>query len=285
MKDLLIHPLTKRQLQAFQAEPAQALLLVGPSGSGKRSLAQGLAEAILELPPESLGSYAHYLAIEPTDGKAIGIEAARQLEQFLRLKVPGNKSYDRAVIIESGHLMTTEAQNALLKTLEEPPAGTILIITAAHELALLPTVRSRAQTINVQRPEREELEKYFAGRGHSAEDIARAYALSGSLVGLMRALLEDEDHPLMLATEQARQLLSQPVYERLTSVDALSKDKALAADIVVVLQRMARLSLRTATGRASTKWQTVLEASYEAAEALEANAQPKLVLTKLVLQF
>ncbi len=285
MKDLLTHPITDQQLQGFIAEPGQVLLLVGPTGTGKRTLAERLAEDILELPSNSFSSYEHALVIRPVDAKSIGIEAARQIEQFLRLRVPSQKKYNRAIIIENGHLMTIEAQNALLKTLEEPPTGTIIIITVAHRLALLPTVRSRTQAINIHHPKREIVEDFFAKQGHDKQATSRAYALSGGLVGLTYALLEDQTHPLALATEQAKKLLSQPVYERLISIDSLAKDKDLAIDTVDVLQRMARLSLQTASGQTARKWQAILEASYYAAEALAANGQPKLVLTKLVLQF
>ena len=84
----------------------------------------------------------------------------------------------------------------------------------------------------------------------------------------MNALLEEDEHPLKLATEQARQLLSQPLYERLITIDALSKDKLLAADTVGILQRMARISLQNATGQAAKRWQSILAASYQATEAL-----------------
>lgn len=285
MKDMLIHTATRRQLESFASAPAQVLVLAGPEGSGKLALAQRLAETILELPTGSFETHGHSLTVSPEDGKAIGIESARQLERFLRLKVPGNKPYDRAVIIEDGHLMTAEAQNALLKTLEEPPTGTIIIITVSYEPALLPTVRSRAQTITVQRPDKPTLLAFFTGRGFDEAVIDKTYALSGGLIGLMNALLADDEHPLRLATEQARQLLSQPVYERLITVDSLSKDKILAADTVNILQRMARISLQAATGQTARRWQTILQASYAAAEALAVNAQPKLALTKLVLQF
>ncbi len=265
--------------------PSQVLVLAGPEGSGKLAVAQHLTESILELPRNGFATHSQSLLISSEDGKAIGIEAARQLERFLRLKVPSRKKFNRAVIIEDGHIMTTEAQNALLKTLEEPPVGTIIIITVSYQPALLPTVRSRAQTITVQRPDQQTLQNFFVGRGFDEAAITRAYTLSGGLVGLMNALLEEADHPLSLATQQARQLLSQPVYERLVAVDGLSKDKTLAVDTVGVLQRMARISLQTSTGRAAKRWQTILEASYGAAEALAGNAQPKLALTKLVLQF
>jgi hypothetical protein len=101
----------------------------------------------------------------------------------------------------------------------------------------------------------------------------------------MHALLSDEEHPLLAATEQARELLSQPAHQRLLTIDALSKQRALAADTIDILQQMAHVSLRTARGDAAKRWQAIQVASYEAAEALRKNAQPKLVLTNLVLQF
>jgi hypothetical protein len=95
--------------------------------------------------------------------------------------------------------------------------------------------------------------------------------------------LSDDDHPLKLATEKARQLLSQTIYERLLTVDELSKQKALALNVTFILQQMANISLQTASDEAAVKWQAVLTASYEAAEALNASAQPKLAVAKLML--
>ncbi|HVX48268.1 MAG TPA: hypothetical protein VHA05_02855 [Candidatus Saccharimonadales bacterium] len=285
MNDLVLHPATRRQTELFIKSPAQVLIIAGPSGSGKLTLAKRLAEAVLELPKNNFDGYGQSIMVGAADGKAIGIESARQLERFTRLKVPSAKPYNRAAIIEDAHLMTVEAQNALLKTLEEPPEGTLIIMTVSHEPALLPTVRSRAQSLAVQRPDQQSLAEFFAGRGFSEEDIYKIYTLAGGLPGLMNALLENDDHPLKLATEQARGLLTQPLYERLVTVDGLSKDRTLAIDTVAVLQRMARISLQNAAGKSAQRWQKVLEASYQAAEALNASAQPKLALTNLALQF
>lgn len=282
MSDLVLHAATERQLASFGAAPTHAVILVGPTGSGKRSLAIKLAEEALELPSGGFADHPYTMTIglEP-DKKLIAIEAVRQIEQFISLKVPGASRFDRAIIIEDAHLLSLEAQNALLKTLEEPPEGTLLLLTASHEQALLPTIRSRAQTIKVSRPERPLLETHF--KQFDNKDFQRAYAISGGLPGLMDSLLKEENHPLTEATGYARKLLSQTTYERLLLVDELSKRRELASDVAFILQQMAHVSLQTATGAAARQWQRVLAASYQAAEALSGSAQPKLALTNLML--
>lgn len=285
MNDLLLHPATRRQLDDFLRAPSHALLLVGPSGSGKHTLAVKLSEAVLELQAGKLASYPYHLTLAPEEGKAIGIEAVRELEHFLSLKVPRQTPYNRTVIIEDAHLLSPEAQNALLKTLEEPPQGVLIILSAGNEQALLPTIRSRAQTVAVKRPDRTLTEAHFLARRFDEPSIKQALAMSGGLPGLMQTLLEQTDHPLALATDYARRLLSQPAYERLLAVDELAKQRSLALDIAFILQQMAHVSLQTATGESAAKWQAVLRAGYQAAEALEHSGQPKLVLTNLMLSF
>ena len=288
MNDLVLHPVTRQQLDDFVGAPAHAVILNGPAGSGKQTLAIHLSTMVLGLPLAGFTDYPYKMIVVSDEGKAIGIEAVREIERFLSLKVPDNgqaASHNRAIIIQDAHLLSTEAQNALLKTLEEPPSGTFIILTADSEQALLPTIRSRAQSISVKRPEQALVEAYFKSKDFGDQAVRQTYAVSGGLPGLMQALLEQTDHPLVQATEQARKLLSQATYERLLSVDELSKQRQLALDTMFILQQMARVSLQTAAGPAAVKWQAVLTASYRAAEALAASAQPKLVLTNLMLSF
>lgn len=282
MDDLLLHDATRAHLEAFLRRPGHALLLTGQRGSGKRTLGRALAAALIG--QTSLDNYPYALVLTPQEGKPIGIEGIRRLEQFLSLKVPAQADTNRIVIIEDAHLLGHEAQNALLKTLEEPPLDTVIILTASHPQTLLPTIRSRVQAVPVQQPDRPALEKYFEARAEPAA-VRRAYSISGGLPGLMDALLDDGEHPLLQATEQARQLLQQAPYERLLAVDTLAKDRTGALDVAYILQQMAHVSLQTATGAAARKWHKVLSASHEAAESLLGSAQPKLVLTRLMLSF
>jgi RecA/RadA recombinase len=256
-------------------------LLVGPKGTGKRTVADHLIKEIIKT--GSITDYPYGKVITSEDGKAIGIETVRELEHFLSLKVPSSAQVNRFIIFEDAHLLTHEAQNALLKTLEEPPRGSIIIMTSSHEQALLPTIRSRTQILQVSRPSQQAVNEYFARQGHAPDSVKRVAAISGGLPGLMHTLLTDEEHPLAQATDYARQLLSKTTYDRLLMVDELSKNKSLALDACFILQQMAHVSLQKAEGAASKKWQGIMQAAYDASERLTQNAQPKLVLDNLML--
>lgn len=283
MSSLVLHPITAGQLAAFKQSPSHALLLVGPPGAGKFSIADQLAKGLLAYEGKTLQEHPYLAIIQPDEKNTISIEAVRQLEQFLKLKVPNRDEVNRLVIIEDSHNLGVEAQNALLKTLEEPPAGTVLVLTAAHPQSLLPTILSRTQQIAVKRPAEADLQEYFNEQGYSESEIKQALTMSGGLPGLTQALLAGEEHPLRLAVVKARELLSQTQYERLLLVDELSKQRSLCIDIMFILQQMAHISLQSTNGTAAKRWQTILEASYNASESLQNSAQPKLVLDNFIL--
>ena len=90
----------------------------------------------------------------------------------------------RVFVIEDAEKMNDAASNALLKTLEEPPATTHLILIASREDTLLPTIRSRCQTIRFAPVPLDELEKHLIDACEfSPEDAALAARVSGGSVG------------------------------------------------------------------------------------------------------
>jgi len=80
--------------------------------------------------------------------KLVGIEDVRNVQKKLILKPL--KSKEKAVILDGSNGLTIEAQNALLKVLEEPPANTIIYVTTPNKDLLLPTILSRCQTITLK---------------------------------------------------------------------------------------------------------------------------------------
>lgn len=88
------------------------------------------------------------LIVEPQEGKkSIGIAQIKVLIKYINQK-PFSGSY-KAVIIKRAELMTMQAQNALLKTLEEPPSYAFIILCAKNKKSILPTVLSRCQQIHL----------------------------------------------------------------------------------------------------------------------------------------
>jgi len=115
---------------------SHALAFVGPSGIGKRRVALALAK-LGQCPSESI------LLIAPS-GTMLKLEQAREILNFLSLR---SLSRRRFIIVDEAQQMNASFANALLKILEEPPAHTHFIFLLPAVSQLLPTIRSRLQTV------------------------------------------------------------------------------------------------------------------------------------------
>ncbi len=104
-----------------------------------------------------------------TSTQSIGIEEVKQMQKKIFFKPI--KSETKAVIIEDAQLLTPEAQNALLKVLEEPPAHTIIILGSETKEALLPTILSRCQLIALEEERPKLTEKARADFGEFIERL------------------------------------------------------------------------------------------------------------------
>ena len=267
----ILHDSTQKAVDAFVGMPSHALGLIGPAGAGKAYLAEYIARQILDSAPPSA---VHYLRPEPS---TITIEQIRSLQNFLILKVPGKQPIRRVVIIEQAETMGDEAQNALLKTLEEPPADTVFILTTDGAAGLRPTIYSRIQQIRVLPITRDTAAKRFSG------DITKAYHLSGGYVGMLHGLLNDKDHVLTQSVQTAKEIMRLPMFERLTMIDGIAKDKFQIAQVFYALERVIGAALVTGSETQAKRLVGSLRAVYQAKIDLGKSANPKLLLTDLFL--
>lgn len=282
---LVLHPRTRATIDRFVAEPSHGLIIVGPPGAGKQSVGQAVIAAILQ---QSLSNHPYFLHIAP-DGKSISIDTVRQAQQFVQLKTKGDLSLRRAILVEDAHTMTIEAQNAFLKLLEEPPADTIIVLTATSLQSVLPTIGSRAQLVAMQPVGQKELTSHFA-KDFSEADVTKAYHISNGQAGLMsRVLVADDDDPLLTYIDMAKKLLQLPLFERLVYADELLKQKQSVSNLLWALQTVGQSALRQAVERSQVttikKWQNILKVVLEAQDGLGSNPLPKLLMTNLCLQF
>lgn len=114
------------------------------------------------------------------DGSA-KVDAIRSIRKELQTRIYSGDS--RAIVIENAHLLNDNANNAMLKMLEEPPDGTFFFLTG-EEFMMLPTIRSRLNVIRLGQPSRSDIEKSLSERGATlaeAETYAKQSCGDGAL--------------------------------------------------------------------------------------------------------
>lgn len=288
ISDLVLHERTRQAIEEFAANPGHSLLLIGAEGSGKAAIAQAVVAEILGIQPKKLRSYPYFLLVQ-SDKNSISIESIRQLQDFVRLKTTGSQTLRRAIIVEDAHKLTTEAQNAFLKLLEEPPADTVIVLTAQGNDSLLPTITSRAPKIAIKTPPQKRATDHFTEQGFSQTEVTKAYFISRGQAGLLHALLQkNSDDEKLQYIDEAKQFLQSKSFERLVFVDQFTKKKRDVAQFLWALQRVSDAALHGAAQKNNDKqvqhWQKSLAAIIEAQDSLKANPQAKLLLTNLSLQ-
>ena len=195
--------LTRLRREFSDGTYAHAYLFAGPKGTGKRSVARLLAMTALcegggEKPCGACGPCRRVMAdthpdvhtVQPEKGKrdiSVGVMRDTLDEVGVHAFEDGAKIF----IIPDADRMNQQAQNSLLKTLEEPPDNTVFILTTARMAALLPTVRSRLRLVRFHALDYPAAAGRLEALGMQKEKAAAAARLSQGCVG--RALeLDDE---------------------------------------------------------------------------------------------
>jgi len=205
-RDVLGHSrlidLLKRSVAGGTLPPS--LLFAGPSGVGKRKAAVALAQALNCLAPrdgDACGECAactriarrvhpDVLLIEPADTGLIRIDPVRNaIERAGYRPFEGKR---RVVIVDEADALLPQAQNALLKTLEEPPASSAFVLVTSRPDMLLPTVRSRCPLLRFAPLAATDVAAVLVANGRSERE-ARAVAATadGSLSHAFAASAEE----------------------------------------------------------------------------------------------
>ncbi|HBG5344895.1 TPA: DNA polymerase III subunit delta' [Clostridioides difficile] len=140
-----------------------AYMFEGMDGIGKKKFADELSKLLLDY--ENLENSPDYVLIKP-DGNSIKIAQIRNLQSDIVIRP--HKDY-KIYIINNAEKMTVEAQNALLKTLEEPPNYAIIILVTNNKESLLETIKSRCDIIKFSPIPMEDLKRYLINTGIEEE--------------------------------------------------------------------------------------------------------------------
>jgi DNA polymerase III subunit delta' len=297
-----------------------AYLITGPQGVGRRTLALRLSQAVNCLQPPTPGepcgacracaliwrmAHPDLAVVQAAQlGGTIKVDQIRELQRSLSL-APYEAQYRVAVLLrfEEAHI---SAQNAFLKTLEEPPPRVILLVTAESPERLLPTVVSRCEVIRLRPLPVDEVCQGLQERWGLPQDHALLLAhLSGGRPGYALGL---HQYPEMLDARHLRledhlRLLASSRAQRFKYTEKLAKDKEGLLDTLQTWASLWRDVLMCAAGSAAPlvnldraeditrlagrfglrKANEVLLAIQHTSELLEHNVNPRLATETLML--
>ncbi len=208
-----------------------------------------------------LGVHPDLHRIEP-DGAGEQIRLGQVQRLTTELSLTPLEGRFRVAVISSAHRLNPDAQNALLKTLEEPGPATCLILCADDMAPLLPTVVSRAARLRLGTPTVEALSRWLVDRGDADPGPARAIAIaSGGRPGLALRLASRPDAVLARA-RIGRTLLDLVTADRRTRLaaaadlvaDAAAVDAALRGDVAPSATRLEPAERRRAASLVIDVW-------------------------------
>ena len=253
----------------------------------------------------------------PSPGEATGIFLA-QVQSMRRVATAPPAMARRKILVVGGaeklvpQESSPEAANALLKILEEPPAGTTIILTASDPEALLPTIRSRLMPVRLRALPVDDVAAFLQeSAGADAKSAALAARLSEGSIGRALGYLPDGSSPgpLEELRQQARELLGAALDEsdterlRLAHAQSPAGARGAFSDVLEQLTRWIRDLAAVASGAPelvinadATKWLAehatdahiareasgAVAAVEEAMDLAQGNVNPQLVLAELL---
>ena len=189
---------------AASGRSSHAYLFLGGAGAGKRLIANTFAKALQcegeKRPCDSCkschafnhGNHPDVIYFQPLkNGKTYTIEDVR--EQLLETVDLKPFQYEKKIyIIEKADTLNIQSQNALLKTLEEPPAHVVFLLLAERAETFLPTILSRVVVMKIRPLSAETIADYLMQAGHLAEESHILSAYAQGRIGQALELVEDE---------------------------------------------------------------------------------------------
>ena len=161
---------------------SHSYMFVGKSGIGKRLFAREFAKGLLGNFEKDILNYEDYNEIGPLEGKKI-ISVDQIREIIKKANELPTESQKRVFVVDEADKMNIEAQNSILKTLEEPPEYVVIILIVTNENKMLETIKSRCNILKFDSLKDEEIEEFLKANKdlNKGEKNVEIKLLNGSL--------------------------------------------------------------------------------------------------------
>ena len=251
---------------------SHSYLFIGTEGIGKKLIAEEFAKMLLAV--KDTENSPDFSIIEP-DGNSIKIEQIREFQKKVSEKpIISNK---KVCIINDSDKMTVEAQNCLLKTLEEPPEFVTIILIGSNENSFLSTIKSRCMILHFEKISDEQIQKYLQDN-HQTE-INSKIMLEACQGSIGKALEIKDKQELYQNTEQVVNSL-----ERKDKIDILNMSDFIYKskdDKLEILNYMNVLFINLA--KINSKYADCIAIVEETKRRLQSNANYDMCIDNLLL--
>ena len=207
-----------------------AYMFEGIDGVGKNLFAKEFGKLLINI--DNVDNSPDYINIEPT-GTSIKIAQIRDLQSDIIIK-PHSKY--KIYVINHAEKMTVESQNALLKTLEEPPEYAIIILITNNKESLLPTIKSRCEIIKFLPISIMELKKYLMDRG--VEEKRSALLANFSRGSIEKALELSESSDFSIMRDDIQKYIQDILDKNMVEILNISSDMDKYKDKVIIVLDM-----------------------------------------------
>lgn len=273
----LVNDITKKWVDSFINNP-QASAIIDSNGDRKSGI--NVSKYIYRKLVNS--EKVPYYNLDVTDKKSIGVDEVREMKNHLSLKANINGKITRFVVISSGEILTPEAQNALLKLIEELPDRTVLIIITDDNSKIINTIASRCFSIKVLPIEHSKAQKYAKKNNIENDKFERAYLMSEGNASTFLDIVQGNSEEFEKTINYAKKFISSDVLGRQRVLQKYNKDNQDLTKLVKSIQLIAKTAMRsTKKTEIKHKWKTILEKSLIAENQINSNASPKVVLLNL----
>ena len=273
---LILNSNTQQRFEHYTHFLPQSLLIIGERGMGAATLARTVAHT----------HSPHPYVVQPQPTTKTSSTLSISIDQIRDVLMTARSAAQstRIILIEDMHMMTTQAQNAFLKLLEEPPRNTHFILTAHSDAPILLTITSRTQLWHLTKLGADDMQRL--SRQYPIDDqTARTQALfiaNGKPAEYVR--IANDPQRIMTLTpfiHDAKLLLQGEIYQKITTIARYKENRQDALLVTEYMLRLLRMSLQGA--KESETHRKKLEHILRAYERLRANGNVRLVLLDIVL--